>query len=369
MEARQLIDPAWWSDPAPIAMGAGGEGPGRWAAEVPELAGHLMFRTSGSTGVAKWIALSKDALLLSAAAVNRHLKVDADSCWGLALPLHHVGGFGVMARAYEAACRYEVFPSRWDAAEFAAWLAKYEVSHSSLVPTQVHDIVRSGIKAPGCLKAIVVGGGKFREDLREEALTLGWPMLPSFGMTEACSQVATAEADDPQGRMRVLTTWEVRVGANDLLELRGGSLFTGWVRPLGDGWSFEKREGEWFTTQDRGVIHKDRVLEIFGRSDAWVKVLGELIDPVAIEERLQKIADASGDVCELAVVALPDARSEHRLVLAAVGASQAVANVLEVFHRECAGYERITEVREISYIPRTELGKIARAELRKLIGD
>lgn len=368
MEARQLIDPAWWSDATPIAMGAGEEGPGHWVADLPELAGHLLFRTSGSTGTAKWIALSKQALLLSASAVNLHLKVDAGSCWGLALPLHHVGGFGVIARAYEAVCRYEVFPSRWDAAEYAAWVTKYEVSHSSLVPTQVHDIVRAGIRAPECLRAIVVGGGKFREDLREEARALGWPMLPSFGMTEACSQVATAEIDDPQGCMRVLTTWDVRTNADGLLELRGGSLLTGIVSPMADGWVFVKREGEWFTTQDRGVMHEDRVLEIIGRSDAWVKVLGELIDPVAIEERLQKIADASGDVCELVVVALPDDRAEHRLVLAAVGESQAVDNVLEVFHRECAGYERIAEVREVSYIPRTELGKIARAELRRLIG-
>ena len=32
-----------------------------------------------------------------AGAVNRHLAVGRDSCWGLALPVNHVGGFGVAA--------------------------------------------------------------------------------------------------------------------------------------------------------------------------------------------------------------------------------------------------------------------------------
>src|ERR1035437_6785984 len=114
METNRLIDPAFWQARAPWPAG-GGDPFGGWERSREELEGHILFSTSGSTGAPKWIALSKDALLLSAMAVNAHLQIKDTSCWGLALPIHHVGGFGVVARAYEAGCRLRVFGRRWDA--------------------------------------------------------------------------------------------------------------------------------------------------------------------------------------------------------------------------------------------------------------
>ncbi|HEX7260708.1 MAG TPA: hypothetical protein VF258_02745, partial [Luteolibacter sp.] len=87
MDASLLIRRAFWDDPVPMGTGE--------IPNLPELTGHALFKTSGSSGNPKWIALSKPALLVSAAAVNRHLAVNTNSCWGLALPLDHVGGFGV----------------------------------------------------------------------------------------------------------------------------------------------------------------------------------------------------------------------------------------------------------------------------------
>ncbi|NCF12458.1 MAG: hypothetical protein GWP68_03650, partial [Verrucomicrobiaceae bacterium] len=42
-----------------------------WSRLQPKLSGHLLFATSGSSGGRKWVALSREALLLSAATVNR----------------------------------------------------------------------------------------------------------------------------------------------------------------------------------------------------------------------------------------------------------------------------------------------------------
>jgi len=107
MDPALLTDPAFWSDPRPFS-------PGGKIPDLAELQDHVLFQTSGSSGDPKWIALSKSALLLSAACVNHHLRVDENSRWGLVLPLHHVGGFGVVARAFEAGCDCAVFPERWN---------------------------------------------------------------------------------------------------------------------------------------------------------------------------------------------------------------------------------------------------------------
>ena len=183
MDASLLTSDAFWNDPrSPVP-------------EIPELAGHVLFETSGSTGDPKWIALSKQALLVSAAAVNHHLGVTRESCWGLALPLNHVGGFGVAARAYQAGCGFQNFSQRWDAQAFREWLERQEITHTSLVPTQVHDLVKANLTEPAAVCAMVVGGGHLDPLTGQAARNLGWPVLASYGMTEAGSQIATQGLD------------------------------------------------------------------------------------------------------------------------------------------------------------------------------
>jgi O-succinylbenzoic acid--CoA ligase len=42
---------------------------------------------------------------------------------------------------------------------------------------------------------VVVGGGALAKDIGLRALGMGWPLLQSSGMTEACSQLATEPVD------------------------------------------------------------------------------------------------------------------------------------------------------------------------------
>ena len=42
------------------------------------------------------------------------------------------------------------------------------------------------------------GGGAVSDELYRDARALGWRVLPSYGMTECCSQVATALSDSPE---------------------------------------------------------------------------------------------------------------------------------------------------------------------------
>lgn len=101
----------------------------------------VSFQTSGSTGLAKQILHNKQSLLVSARTVNRWLCVNASSVWGLALPLHHVGGFGVAARAYAADCEFAFYEGKWNPISFAKWIADKKVTHTSLVPTDRKSVV------------------------------------------------------------------------------------------------------------------------------------------------------------------------------------------------------------------------------------
>lgn len=360
MEASLLTRPEFWESDAPVMMGGGPD------ADVPGL---VFFRTSGSTGTPKWIGLSRKALLVSAAAVNRHLDVTKTSCWVLALPTDHVGGFGVVARVAESGCRLAEFGRKWNAAEFAEWIASVGGTHLSLVPTQVHDLVTAGLRAPESLRAIVVGGGVLAEATGRAARELGWPVLASYGMTETCSQVATQglellDSSYHSLPIELLPCWEARVNDDGRIMVKGDALFSGMLISGEDGWKYEERRSEWHVTSDSGRID-GRSVFLTGRADTHVKILGELVDPVAVETELLALSSRR----DFAVVAAADPRAGNRLVLVHEGDASGLAEVLAAYHSSCPGFRRVSACLAVEQIPRSPLGKTLRQELSQIVAD
>jgi len=258
------------------------------AVEFPDLADHVWLGTSGTGGMPKLIALSRTALEASARAVNAHLAAGADDTWLNPLPLFHAGGLGILVRADLSGAQVELLAD-WDPSAFTRRADRIGAALSSLVPTQVHDLVQAGCHAPSSLRAVVVGGGFFDETLRAAAQQLGWPVLPSYGLTEAASQVATAGLGPSAApRLPLLPHFEARTNRQGLLELRGPSLLTGWLTFEADGpprWEDPKIDG-WFTTSDRAEV-ADGKITVLGRADDLIKIRGELVDVGALERALQ----------------------------------------------------------------------------------
>lgn len=350
MDASLLTSDDFWNDPA---------------SAIPELAGHVLFETSGSSGEPKQVAISKQALLVSAAAVNRHLGVTRDSCWGLVLPLNHVGGFGVAARAYEANCEFQEFVRRWDAGAFHQWLAHNKVSHTSLVPTQVYDLVKAGLTAPATLAAVVVGGGHLDLSTGQAARDLGWPVLASYGMTEAGSQIATQGLDQlaapyQSAPIRLLPVWDARITSGNLLAIAGPALFSGY---LSNG-QFIPRDSGWHTTSDLALL-ENRTITPLGRADTLVKILGELVDPAAVERELLVISGGKLAAGTFAVIAVPDERSGSALVpvFEASADPSVIATALSLYEKQAPGFRRLGSAFVVEQLPRNELGKVRRSEL------
>ncbi|MBK1881901.1 AMP-binding protein [Luteolibacter pohnpeiensis] len=365
MDPTLLMDPGFWMTREWFAP-AGFPGT---LTDHPDIGGQLLFETSGSSGKPKWIVLSKEALLLSAAAVNRHLKVDETSRWGLSLPLHHVGGFGVMARTFEAACNWSRFESKWQPVAFTQWLEREKISHLSLVPTQVHDLVSTRQTAPKSLEAIVVGGGKLDVATGQAARDLGWPVLASYGMTEACSQIATQSLDlldkpYQTGNIPILPIWKTRTDDENRLSISGPALFTGILEFSNGNWVFSARQSPWHQTADRVLLDQETLTPL-GRGDLMVKIMGELVDPLAIEHEIVTLSGGEIATGTFAVVALPSARNEHRLVVVFAKSHDCAATheVLQNYNKSAPGFRRLEQTVFLEKLPLSELGKIRRGEI------
>lgn len=321
------------------------------------LTGHVWISTSGTTSTAKWAALSKKALLTSAKNVNFHLHATEIDIWFNPLPHFHVGGIGIFARSYVSNSRSVTFNGKWDPQQFCSQLEHYKVTLTSLVPTQVHDLVMGKYQAPQTLRAIIVGGGRLSDLDYQLASQLGWPLLQSYGMTECCSQIATAEIGKGTG-MKVLPHVEVKITEDGLIALKSDSLLTGYayIDESGCRWEDPKQKG-WLITKDRGILNGG-YLEMLGRADDLLKIGGENVDFAHLETILDQIKDRVNAV----LIPFNDPRLGAAVHLCIEGNADPT-NIVNEFNQKVLPYEKIRAVHYVPSFPRTELGKIKKSQL------
>jgi len=298
---------------------------------VPNLDAHVFVATSGSTGAIKLVALSKQAILASAAAVNERLEVTSRDVWAAVLPTFHVGGLGVYARCHLAGAR--ALPMPWNPRTFV----ESEATLASLVPAQVRDLIAAGLEPPPTLRAILVGGGAF-----DPVSAAGWPVLASYGMSECCSTISVQDL--------LLSHIEARRETDGRLAFRGSSLLTGYATD--EGLIDPKIDG-WFLSEDLGEVD-GRMLRVDGRAGDFVKIGGESVDLKRLDRILHELA---GD--DAAIVAMPDERLGHVIHLA----TTIEPTFAEAFNSRVHPFERIRAIHRVDEIPRSPLGKLLRAKL------
>lgn len=325
------------------------------------LSGHIWLSTSGSSGYLKWVALPKSALLVSAAAVNQHFRSDSTDRWLNPLPTFHVGGLGILARAFLSGAA--VFStSGWDPFQYAKSLLEHHITLSSLVPAQVFDLVQNKLAPPNCLRAIIVGGARLQPELYKQASELGWPLYPSYGMTEASSQIATAaSANDPA--LMVLPHISVKTVESGHLQLEGPSLFTAYAHIRNGSLVLDQRPTP-FLTEDKGFL-QGKQLTLLGRDTHFIKIGGESVDLLRLERILEEIKLELGFDSDVALFANEDSRLGHVIHLAAT--VPAVQSLIECYNTRVLPFEKIRQVHYLQSIPRSPLRKLLLNELKKLV--
>ena len=329
--------------------------------ELPE--GCLVFQTSGSTGAPSLVCLSHEAMRANAAAVNDWLGATSADIWLRVLPEFHVGGMSIRFRAELSGSRVVVDEEKWEAQRFVRAVEEKGITLTSLVPAQVFDLVAAGLRAPEALRAVIVGGGSLEASLFVKARALGWPLLPSYGMTEASSQVATARpgAHGSLPPLELLPCWEARVNDEGRLQLRGAPLLSGRYTRSGGGWEFYRAVDHdgWLTTNDRAALD-GRTLTPLGRCDRTVKILGELVDLDAVESALVL---AGMPPNRGVVIALTDERAGVRPWLVTDLGEAETPAVIAAANEALPPFARIAGTRHVAELPRSPLGKVLRAAL------
>lgn len=343
--------------------------------------GHLWIASSGSSAISgtaqKWAALSKEALLISAEAVNHHLHSDANDIWLHALPDFHVGGIGIWVRAAISGASVidlkQKQGDKWNSILFHQEAHNNNATLTALVPAQLYDLVTHQLRAPSTLRASIIGGGALNQTLYQQAKALGWNPLPSYGLTECCSQVATAPLESltsyeltpplktlPHVRLQLTTEKKLCISSPSLLTTYA------WIGDTETIISNEIKDG-WFETEDIADIQGEYLI-VYGRGSDFIKIGGESVDLQRLNLLLQQILAEHQITAESTIVPISDQRLGHLLYLVTTNTRESeIAPVIESYHRQTLPYERIRQIVKLPFLPKTALGKIKRQELVNII--
>ena len=336
--------------------------------------GHIWLSTSGSIAP-KWVGLSKGAILASASAVNKHLASDHTDRWVNPLPQFHIGGLAMMARAHLSGSICHDFklayPGKWQCETFYRYLLEVKGTLTALVPAQMHDLVSRGWEAPPSLRAVIIGGGATSPTLYEKAAALKWPLLPSYGLTECASQVATAPLDCWKNShfppLCLLSHLQASVQMGCIC-LSGPSLLSVYAYLYQDKVELiDPKVQGWLQTGDRGYV-ENGIVQILGREDAIVKVGGENVDLDRLENHLQALILQMKFDDEATLIAIADDRLGHCIHLVSDSPSrEKLLPLLAAFQKSVLPFERIRKFHLLPHLPRSSLGKIMKGELMKSV--
>lgn len=344
--------------PAGVDRAASAAAPGG-----PERPLAVLF-TSGSTGTPRGVELSRRAFAAAAAASAERLGWRSDDRWLCVLPLAHVGGLSILVRCLLAARPVVLLPA-FDPKAVVEAVERDGVTLASFVPTMTARLLeeRPDWRPPPGLRAVLLGGAAAGPELWSAARERGLPLLETYGMTETCSQVATAVPGSDPRAMRPLPGFDVRV-RNERIEVRGPALFTRYL-PEGAHPDPFTPDG-WFRTGDTGRLRDDGTLAPLGRADEAIVTGGENVAPAEIEH----VLELHPSVRRAAVVGLPD-RLWGEVVAAALVEEPGTARPSDPELRawlapRLAGFRHPRRIAWVARLPATPSGKVDRAAVRAL---
>lgn len=237
--------------------------------------------TSGSSDFPKAAVHNLANHIANAEGARSLIPLVTGDAWLLSLPLFHIGGLAILNRCALVAATV-VLPD--PTLPLQAQIERDGLTHASLVPTQLLNLLADKQASLKSIKALLLGGGAISIDLLKQLEQRHIASFTSYGMTEMGSQITTGPALSDGTSGKLLPGRELKI-VDGVIWVRGDCLFMGYLtdkvieKPLDP-------EG-WFYTKDRGEWDANGNLKILGRVDNMFISGGENIQPEEIEAALK----------------------------------------------------------------------------------
>ena len=300
----------------------------------------VVVHTSGTSAGARPVTLTYGNWLWSALGSAAALGLDPEERWLCCLPLAHVGGLSILLRSaiYGTGA---IVHERFDTETVLTALGDAAgPTLVSLVPATLARLLDAGLREPPALRWVLLGGAAIPPALLERAADAGVPVAPTYGMTEACSQILTNGAPLFCTRVDLSDAGEILVSGPTVSPDCGRVLHTG----------------------DLGRREAGGTVVVLGRADDVIISGGENVSPLVVEAVLEQ----HPGVAEAAVYARVD-EQWGQAVVAAIVASRGTRpdeqEVLDFCRERLAPWEVPKALKVVDELPRTASGKLLRRAL------
>jgi long-chain acyl-CoA synthetase len=375
-----------WSLPGSVRLSDALDA-GRRAKLAPVPLGHddiaFLQYTGGTTGVAKGAMLLHRnivANLLQARAwIKPFLSADGQEIIVTALPLYHIFSLTANCLTFMTVGAQNILiPNPRDIPGFVKELGKYRFTAFTGVNTLFNALVNNAEfgKLDFSGLRITLGGGM----AVQEAVAQKWkqvtgkPLIEAYGLTETSPAATINPLDLPAYNgsiglpisstdviLRDDAGKNVALGQPGEICIRGPQVMAGyWNRPDETAKVLDK-DG-WLATGDVGVMDERGFVRIVDRKKDMILVSGFNVYPNEIEG----VVMMHPGVLECAAVGVPDAKSGEAVKLFVVRKDDALTAeaVLKHCRDHLTGYKCPRDVEFRKDLPKTNVGKILRRELR-----
>jgi len=337
----------------------------------------VLIYTSGTTSVPKGVQHSHNSMLAEQQTLPDLVTGD-DVVQLVTFPPGHVAGVGSLLRPLISGAR-SVFMDGWDPPTAVELIHRHRITATAGTPFHLEGLLDLGDTGQKLttLREFLVGAATVTEELGRRAAAAGINTYRCYGSTEHPTITSARSTDAAPARMgtdglpmRGVTVRIIGpdgdkqpVGVDGEVVTQGPDQFIGYRDPVLDADAFTA-DG-WFRTGDLGHLDTDGRLTITDRIKDVIIRAGETISSGQVED----VLNAHPAVAEGAVVAAPHHRYGD-VVAAVVALKPGAALDLDELRRHFAasGLARQKTPERLAFVeslPRTPMGKIRKAELRK----
>ena len=348
----------------------------------------LLQYTGGTTGVAKGAMLSHGNLVANMLQISVLINsafeddISSDDVILTALPLYHVFSFMVcgMYGMYQGFAGL-LIPNPRDLDGLIKEMDKYKPSFIPAVNTLFNGLVHKDSFAKldfSNLKASIGGGMSVLPSVAKEWHKItGLPIVEGYGLSETSPVVAfnpmtiaefTGKIGIPASSTDIVLIDEeeneVAIGERGEICVKGPQVMIGYQnRP--------DETAETFTTTghlktgDIGIMDEKGFIKIVDRKKDMIIVSGFNVYPNEIEEAMSE----HPAIVECGAIGIPsDERGEDPKLFVVKKGKVTEKELLDFGKKQLTGYKRPRHIQFVDELPKSNVGKILRKELRKMEG-
>lgn len=255
--------------------------------------GGVVLSTSGTTGTPKVIHLDQPALLHAARAVATHHGLAPGDRGFNPLPLFHINAEVVGLLSTLVAGATVVLDDRFHRHGFWELMGRHGITWVNAVPAILARLsdLQDGETVPAGIRFARSASAPLPLPVLERfERATGIPVVETYGMTEAASQITANPVDGPRkpGSVGRPVGVEVRVGDGECVTavvgpvgIRGPSVIGAYAS---SGYEDRFDADGWLDTGDVGYLDEDGYLFLVGRADDVINRGGEKIYPREVED-------------------------------------------------------------------------------------